>query len=203
MSRNNGTAATAPTQINPSAVYAELRNRLQNADYFGRIALAAKLLNHRPWVVAPDGGGGDVSTAIDRLEADCFPDVCGPWYGLATLLELADHFPDPQEWVRRKNNIKSMVADMQAAKAGKKNKPDRKPQPRTRDANAKVDRFLSASPSGMATMFQQELVKVEKVESELDKLRTENDTLRRENAELRKENQRLKAYVNRIQNIAV
>lgn len=181
MSRNNGAATAAPAQINPFAVYAELRNRLQNADYFGRITLAAKLLNHRPWVAAPDGGGGDVSTAIDRLEADCFPDVCGPWYGLATLLELADHFPDPAEWVRRKNNIKSMVADMQAAKAGKKNKPDRKPQPRTRDANAKV----------------------EKVESELDRLRQENDTLRRENAELRKENQRLKSYVNRIQNIAV
>jgi hypothetical protein len=67
MSRNNGAATAAPAQINPSAVYAELRNRLQNADYFGRITLAAKLLNHRPWVVAPDGGGGDVSTAIDRL----------------------------------------------------------------------------------------------------------------------------------------
>ena len=201
MSKSNGTAA--PAQINPTAVYAELRSRLQNADYFGRITLAGRLLNHRPWVTSPDGGD-DLATAVDRLEADCFPDVCGPWYGLATLLELVNHFPDPAEWVRRKNNVKAMVADMQAAKAGKNGKAERqKPKPRTRDANAKVDRFLAASPAGMATMFQQELVRVEKTESELDRLKAENEALRRENAELRKENQRLKSYVNRIQNIAV
>jgi hypothetical protein len=129
--------------------------------------------------------------------------VCGPWYGLATLLELVNHFPDPAKWVRRKNNVKAMVADMQAAKAGKKDKPGRKPGPQTRDGNAKVDRFLAASPAGMATMFQQEIARVEKVETEAERLKAENEALRRENAELRKENQRLKAYVNRIQTIAV
>jgi hypothetical protein len=154
-------------------------------------------------VTSPDGGGGDLATAVDRLESDCFPDVCGPWYGLATLLELVNHFPDPAKWVRRKNNVKAMVADMQAAKAGKKDKPGRKPGPQTRDGNAKVDRFLAASPAGMATMFQQEIARVEKVETEAERLKAENEALRRENAELRKENQRLKAYVNRIQTIAV
>ena len=196
------TKATSPA--NPTATYAELRSRLNHADYHGRVSLAARLLEDRDWVRDPAGGGGDSSTAVDRLEDNCFPDVCGPWYGLTTLLQLLQKFPKADQWVAKKNNLKAMVAELQADR--KPRKAEAKPNPaanRTPTVQSKVETFLKASPAAAVQAYEKEAKQAERATNELLELREENEALRKENAALRRENERMKSYIDRIKKIAV
>lgn len=61
-----------------TALFAELK-MLRNETgrkHFDRIVKAIKCLEDKGWVEAVDGGGGDESKAIDRLETECFGDLC-------------------------------------------------------------------------------------------------------------------------------
>jgi len=68
MATNNLTAQQSYVKL------IELRDH-SGATIFERLKLADRLLSDREWVHLPEGGGGDESKAIDRLEDNAFGDI--------------------------------------------------------------------------------------------------------------------------------
>ena len=105
--------ARTTTPDTPQEIYTELlRLRDQGGQaLFLRIGLADKLLSDRTWISAPEGGGGDESIAIDRLESECFGDVA---LSLPELLELFHAVPGEATWKRNKYRIRKMLDELRA-----------------------------------------------------------------------------------------
>lgn len=93
----------------------KLRNESGEALY-ARLCLAKTLLEDREWVEAPQHGGGDLSRAMDRLEAECFADICGA-LSLPQMLEILREVPQQKTWKASKYNLRAMYAEMQARRS--------------------------------------------------------------------------------------
>lgn len=105
--------------MNSNQVFAELvdlRNKAGKSVYH-RLTLAQRLLTDKDWVRAPEHGGGDESRALDRLEEECFGDLCGA-LSLPQLLEVLHHVPDEGDWKRNKYNLKRMHEEMKMVTKG-------------------------------------------------------------------------------------
>lgn len=74
------------------------------AVHYQRVAMAQQLLADKEWVTDRTGGGGDEDKALDRLEAECFGDLCG-LISLPQLLEIYHHMPDIRQWQKHKFNL--------------------------------------------------------------------------------------------------
>src|ERR1700722_10779062 len=59
---------------------------------YKRLQLCNSLLSDHEWVESQEGGGGDEGKAIDRLESECFGDLCG-LMSLPQLLEVIRAIP--------------------------------------------------------------------------------------------------------------
>lgn len=150
--------------------YAELIN-LRNAagqNIYQRLTLADAILSDRDWVTAPDGGGGDESRAIDRLEEHCFADVCGA-LSLPEMLEILHHVPDVRTWEKNRYNLRKMHAEYK-----ERTRPRKTPAP-------------EAAPSTRPAP-----------EEQVKALRKENADLKHENAELRREVRKLRRLLKRF-----
>lgn len=162
----------------------DLRNKAGQT-ILDRLKLADQLLKDKEWVELPTGGGGSLGLAYDRLEDDCFADLCGA-VGLANLLELLHEFPREQTWVKNKFNLGKMWAELSAK---------RKP---TKSTNGKVHtsaparkeyihpaEFTQLTPGKARTEYGRVYVQVESLAMKCQRLEEENAQLRKENAELR------------------
>lgn len=104
-------------------MYGQLVNLRDTAgsQLYRRLVLARKLLEDREWVEDATGGGGDESRALDRLEANCFGDVCGA-LSLVQMLDLLQHVPEESVWKASKWNLRTIHAEMMERREGKKKK---------------------------------------------------------------------------------
>lgn len=94
----------------------DLRNEA-GAKLYQRLTLARDLLVNHEWVEDPAGGGGDESISLDRLEDNCFADLCGA-VSLPDLLEVLRKIPAEKTWKANKYNLRRMWAEMKARAKG-------------------------------------------------------------------------------------
>ena len=99
-------------------MYVRLLNLRNSAgqQMYQRLTLCQRLLADRAWVESPEGGGGDEGRALDRLEDECFGDVCGAM-SLPQLLEVLEKVPSESAWKANKYNLRKMWAEMKAHNA--------------------------------------------------------------------------------------
>lgn len=103
---------------------------------YQRLVKALQLLGERDWVHDPSGGGGDEGTAIDRLESDCFGDVCGA-LSLPQMFEVLRAVPEEKTWKAHKYNLRAMWFEMQERRQTKA-KPKQTKQQTEQDARDRV-----------------------------------------------------------------
>ncbi len=92
-----------------SELYARLLNMRNESGklLYQRLRMCKELLGDREWVAAADGGGGDEAVAMDRLESECFADICGSMT-LTQLLQVIDAVPTETVWKANKYNLRKM-----------------------------------------------------------------------------------------------
>ena len=73
-----------------------------------RIQLAMKLLGDKSWVEDISGGGGDESSAMDRIKEAAFGDCA---LTLVQLMDLVREVPDAKTWRANKYNLRAMYAE--------------------------------------------------------------------------------------------
>ena len=83
--------------------------------HYERIKLADSLLKNRAWVESKEHGGGDLSRALDRVEARCFGDLCGTGFPITRLLDVYHHVPDVNVWKRHHFNLAKVWAEWSAS----------------------------------------------------------------------------------------
>lgn len=105
-------------------MYAELVNLRNQAgqNIYQRLKIADQLLSNKDWVEDETQGGGDISKACDRLEQDCFADLCGV-LSLPQMLEIYKHYKSEKTWRDNKYNLRKMYWAMkEVQKPSKQNK---------------------------------------------------------------------------------
>ncbi len=186
--------ATASTKT-AGEVYQELvtlRNSAGESLYL-RIGLAQRLLSDREWVRLPEGGGGDESRAIDRLEDTAFGDVCGA-ISLPDMLELLRRVPEKSAWKANRFNLRKMVGEMKARDEARR--PPRKPAPPL-PPNSNTG---TLEPQQVVRRLQEELREAkEHAKSDMQLLKEENRELKAENGRLRAAVRSLQAAINALQ----
>lgn len=116
--------------MNGSKLYAQLLNMRNEAgaQLFQRLRLAKQLLSDQQWVAEDEGGGGDEATALDRLEDECFADICGAM-SLPNMMEILERIPTETTWKANKYNLRKMWTELlnrrKAAKGPKHAQPER------------------------------------------------------------------------------
>jgi hypothetical protein len=174
------------SQMTAQETFTELRTLRDSAGefHYKRIALADRLLKDRDWVTSPSGGGGDESKALDRLEQDCFGDLCGA-IGLPNLLEIYHHVPDVKDWRKHKFDLKKIWAEWKARQT-----PERRPvpvspasrQPRPLTTPAQYEEL---TPVQARREYERAFKVAESDKRRADRLEEENKVLKAENARLK------------------
>lgn len=166
--------------MNTQQIYIELVNLRNQAgtNIYQRLKLADQLLSDRDWVCRPDGGGGDESRAIDRLEDDCFGDLCGA-LSLPQMLEVMHATPDEKVWKQNKYNLRKMWQNMKDAQAA--SRPTSRPQGE-----------VPLPPDPMKVL-----------RNENKELRKEIKVLKEENRKLRKALKRVREDIRELHNLEV
>lgn len=90
---------------------------------FRRLTMTQELISNKGWVKALEFGGGDEGRALDRLESECFGDICGAM-SLPNMLSLLRAIPSEKTWQANKYNLKKMWLEMIARKPKTKRKKD-------------------------------------------------------------------------------
>lgn len=176
---------------NATRLYARLISLRDKAGetHFERISLAAQLLTDRGWVEDPQGGGGDEGKALDRLEAECFGDICG-LISLPRLLEVYAAVPDVEDWRRAKFNLPKIWAAYQAARRPTARAGSR--GPREPAGYLRPDEFPELTEGQKRKEYERVYRAYERDESRIARLEAEN-------ARLREELDALKAWKARFQ----
>lgn len=169
-----------------------LRNAA-GSNLYERLKLADRLLADREWVSAPDCGGGDIGTAVDRLEADCFGDVVGI-LNLPQLGEILHHFPEEKDWKRLKYNVIKLYDATRAAR-----QPARAPS-RPSSPTSAGERTPAAAGAATAqpTEFTRQMGLLQQLRAEVAELRRQLAQASKERDEAVRENKRLRAKIKRI-----
>ena len=169
------------------SIYTELlRLRDQGGQaLFLRIGLADKLLSDRDWIAAPEGGGGDESIAIDRLETECFGDVA---LSLPELLELFHAIPQEAVWKRNKYRVRKMLDELRVRQ-----------QARTETARAHRSDTGSTHAPGGGRISETPVQTVERLRSELKLRDIEIKELKERNRKLSKAVKRLTEALESLQ----
>lgn len=109
-------------------IYVRLMSMRDKAgkDHFERIKLAQALLQDKDWVESESGGGGDEDKAITRIEENCFADLCGVM-GLPQLVEIYNAYPNVEDWITHKCNLREMWSRMKAKERSQSSK-NKKPK---------------------------------------------------------------------------
>jgi len=141
-----------------------------------RLVLAVKLLSDKEWVQSEQGGGGSEIIALERLEEECFGEVCGAM-PLHDMLELIRRIPDESVWKQNRYNLKRMHKELLA-------------QNRAARTAAVEDLVTETGGKFQPTTDQRDL--------QIQQLKAEIRGLRRELADARKDNARLRKILNRI-----
>ncbi len=157
-----------------------LRNEAGEKHY-QRVKLAANLLKDKDWVESPAGGGGDENRALDRLEVECFGDLCG-LVSLTNLLELLHHFPKLEDWQRHKFNPSRMWVEYSQKTKGTKKKDS---TPRKVAELPTVAEFEQFSPNTQKRTYERVLNRIETDIQKIERLEQENSALREENKTLK------------------
>jgi hypothetical protein len=169
-------------------IYVKLLNLRDTSgqQHFDRVTLAAQLLQDQDWVEDEAGGGGNENIALNRIEVECFGDICGV-VSLVNLLELHRHYPNVADWKRHKFDLKKMWAEWRS-----KQRPQTKtvstqrlsPAPLPMPTPAEFD-HLTASASKKA--YEKALRHLESDAAKIVRLEEENAQLRTENTRLKEE----------------
>lgn len=162
-------------------IYVQLREK--RGSTYDRLTLADQLLKDVEWVALPTGGGGDLSSAYDRLEEDCFGDLVGD-LGLASILEVLHYFPRRKDWEAHKYNFRRMWAEMRSAQRPLKTKPT-PPISKAGKEYTPPHQFIDLSPGKARTEYGRVFHRAETLEEKCKRLEEENLKLREENKELR------------------
>lgn len=180
------------TKMTGKQICAQLRTLRDQAGtrHYERVALASQLLRDAEWVEDPSGGG-DENTALDRIEAEYFGDLCGI-VSLTNLLDLHRHYPDVADWQRHRFDLKKMWAECRARErptprhAAKASGP--RPVPKDLPAPAV---FEQHTPAVQKQDYARALKAVESKDEKIARLETRI-------AELEEENRALKARLKGI-----
>lgn len=193
------------TTQNAGEVFARLitlRNQA-GATLYERLKLADQLLSDRGWVQAPEGGGGDESIAIDRLESLCFGDICGA-LSLPEMLEVLHAVPQVKVWEKNRFNLRRMYQEMKARQQAQRNATATNGRGATAGSAARPSTAQGAGPTGETRPANQE----QEVQEELKHLRAvlrqrdeELQQLRRENQKLRKALRKVKEMLGNLQTV--
>ena len=169
---------------NATRLYARLMSLRDKAGetHFERIGLAAQLLTDREWVGDPQGGGGDEGKALDRLEQECFGDICG-LISLPRLLEVYQAVPDVEDWRRAKFNLAKIWAAYQAARRPTARAGSR--GPREPAGYVRPDEFSELTPGRQRQEYERVYKAEERSEARIERLEARVATLEAENAELK------------------
>ncbi len=155
--------------------------------HYDRIALADKLLGVREWVEAADGGGGDLSTAYDRLERDAFGDLCG-MMSMGQLLEVLKNVPNVEDWRKHKFDLKKIWGEWKAKQEAKKAKPQTNGhQPRERTEYTTPLEFVHLTSARQTKEYERVYKAEESLADKLAKALDENERLKAEVVQLRTE----------------
>ena len=163
--------------MDSSRIYVKLvalRNQSGSLLY-QRLTLAAKLLSDREWVGSKEGGGGDEGVALDRLETECFADVCGAM-SLPEMLGIIAAVPEEETWKANKYNLRRMHAEK-----------------RERSMPQKPRKASDPVPSGTTT--DDYVNPVGKLRNELREALEEIKALKRENHQLRSALERIQRII--------
>ena len=187
-------------EMTGTQIYARLMNLCDQTGekHHERVALADKLLKDKDWVRSPEGGGGDENKAIDRLETQCFGDLCGA-VSLPQLLELYHNVPDVAVWRKHRFNLKKIWADWKAKQPARKTR--EVPHRATREFTPAVE-FAELPPARQRAEYARALKAVETDADKIVRLEKENGLLRDENKYLKTEIARLKDGVRNVFRIA-
>ena len=172
--------------MNGPGIFARLIDMRDQAGqrHYERIALADKLLKDVDWVESPTGGGGDEDKAINRLESECFADLCGV-VGLVQLLDLYHHYPNVSDWKRHRFDLKRMWAEWRA-----KHRPEPRKAPRPAAAPRPAvtpAQFEQLSPARQKSEYEKVIRHSESDAQKIARLEAENAALREENARLKQQ----------------
>lgn len=145
----------------------DMRNT-HGAALYQRLTLAKTLLADREWVEDVTKGGGDVSTAIDRLEDECFGDS---GMGLPSMLEVLHAVPQAATWKVNKYNIRRMYAEMKVRQ------------------ESTTPRTQRETPTVVVDRKEQRLIYLQE---QVEELTTQLRTLKEENRRLKSALQKIK-----------
>lgn len=187
----------------------ELRDHA-GSKHYQRLKMADQLLKHRAWVEALDGGGGNESKALDRIEAEYFGDITG-MVSLPELLDMLHHVPRIQDWQRHKYNFQKMWVEHREKTHPKQSVQKREFSVRRNDLTPplsfpELDNGTAKREYSKAfDLAERYRLKVEKVEQEKDRIIAEKDakiaTLMGENTALKAENAAFRRREETIENV--
>ncbi len=165
--------------------------------HYQRIFIANRLLQDRAWVESPAGGGGNEDRALDRLEQECFGDLCGA-ISLPQLLEIFHNVPNLSDWKKHRFNLSKIWASWKAQQKPKMKKHDRpERQLATRTFTPPLE-FEQLTAAKARNEYERAYKAVESTAEKIIRLEQENAELREENGKLKTEIARLKAGVRDI-----
>jgi hypothetical protein len=162
-----------------------LRNQ-SGQDIYKRLCLARTLLHDRDWVEDKHKGGGDESLALDRLEDNCFADICGA-LSLPEMLEILHHVPDVKRWEKAKFNLKKLHKEWKE-----------KTKPKNGNAPPTLGEPGEIGPPLQPTEQMQRQGVIEGLQATVRELRDRLHTVTEDNKRLRGENTKLRKTLERI-----
>jgi len=162
---------------------------------YERLNLADKLLSDHAWVEAADGGGGDESRAIDRLEDTAFGDICGA-LSLPEMLEILHRVPNKETWKKNRYNLRKMHAEMVARNKASTSTAKAASASKGGTSSPSVGGTPAAVGGDGTPQHQQHAVTPE---DEVKRLKQENREKDRKIADLERQNRKLRVALKRLQ----
>lgn len=174
--------------MNATKLYAKLVKMRNGAGRlaYERMKVCIQLLDDREWVKAPEGGGGDYETALDRLEANVMADLCSG-LTLCSLLEMFHHNQDIKKWEQYKFNFRKLWADWHASQKPAKAAPKHERVARATKGFPSPSAVREMTPAQAAHEYQRAMSSLEMKDQKIARLEKENAELKEENATLKEQ----------------
>ena len=177
--------------MNEREMFARLMTLRDSAGelHYERISLAAKLLANKGWVEDPTGGGGDESKSLDRLESECFGDICG-LVSLNSLLDLYANVSDKKVWRKANWNLSKIWSDYKASQKPEKANGKKLPTSRAAREYTNPNSFRDLTPSRQVQEYTRVLSRVETDSEKIERLEAEliekDETIRKLKEEIKR-----------------
>lgn len=195
------------SEVTGKQIHAKLINLRNDAGnlIYERLTLADKLLSLEDWVKSQSGGGGNLTNALNRIEVDCFGDICGAM-SLAEMLEILHNIPNFDVWKESKFHLTNLYYKARDIMREAKKEKQRKQEPKeTNKVEFKVNNTEPSTPivnldrgTTSSETIKEENFLITIAKGDLDKLREENSNMKLEISNLTKENRKLKRKIQKI-----